>query len=628
VSVLLSLIEGSLAFGAHPLLDGAGFTLLAGERVGLIGRNGTGKSSLLNVIAGRLELDEGRLVKRDGLRIVGVEQEPVLQAADSLVDALMERAGMADLAHADERRFWHVQARIIQFLERLDLDPYADPQRLSGGQTKRASLALAFALEPDLLLLDEPTNHLDIAAIEQLEQLILAGPALIVITHDRRFLDNVATRIVELDRGLLRSFPGSFSAYERGRSEQLAAESVARRKFDKFWAQEEVWIRKGIEARRTRNEGRVRRLETLRVERDQRRERAGRIKVEVDAGERSGKLVCEMIGVSKALGGQTLIDHLDLTIMRGDRVGLIGPNGAGKSTLLRIILGELEPDHGRIRLGTNLSIAYFDQLREQLDGELSVAQTVSPGSDYVEVNGARRHIMSYLGDFLFAPNRANSPVRTLSGGERNRLLLARLFARPANLLIMDEPTNDLDLESIELLETTLQSYPGTLILVSHDRTFLDNVVTSVLVARGGGDWLELVGGYTEWLAARAADAAMATATGDAARPAAAGPGRVAPDTSRATPSAGRAAAGSEAAGTRRTSLSYKESREFAELPGRIEALEEAQKRAQEQMSRPDFFKRPAEEIRAHQAALEELEATLAGAMARWETLMEKDAGGG
>jgi ATP-binding cassette subfamily F protein uup len=614
VSVLLSLIEGSLAFGAHPLLDGAGFTLLAGERVGLIGRNGTGKSSLLNVISGRLELDEGRLVKRDGVQIVAVEQEPVFEAADSLLDALMNRAGMADLAHTDERRFWHVQSRIIQFLERLDLDPYADPQKLSGGQTKRAALALAFALEPDLLLLDEPTNHLDIGAIEQLEQLILAGPALIVITHDRRFLDNVATRIVELDRGLLRSFPGSFSAYERGRSEQLAAESVARRKFDKFWAQEEVWIRKGVEARRTRNEGRVRRLEALRGEREQRRERAGRIKVEVDSGERSGRLVCEMLGITKSLGGQTLIRDLDLTVMRGDRIGLIGPNGAGKSTLLRLILGELEPDAGQIRLGTNLNIAYFDQLREQLDGELSVAETVSPGSDYVEVNGARRHIMSYLGDFLFAPNRANSPVRTLSGGERNRLLLARLFARPANLLVMDEPTNDLDLESIELLETTLQSYPGTLILVSHDRTFLDNVVTSVLVSRGGGNWLELVGGYTEWLAARAADEASGLVSGSAAGPAA---------QASSSPAGGTAAV---ARAPVRTSLSYKEAREFAELPGRIETLEEELKRGQEEMSRPEFFKRSQEDIRAHQARLAELETTLAAAMARWEALMAKDAG--
>ena len=610
MSVLLSLIEGSLAFGAHPLLDGAGFTVVAGERIGLIGRNGTGKSSLLNVIGGRIELDEGRLVRRDGLRIVAVEQEPAFEAADTLLDALMQRAGMADVDHADERRYWHVQARVIQYIERLALDPYTDPQRLSGGQTKRAALALAFALEPDLLLLDEPTNHLDIAAIEQLEQLILAGPALIVVTHDRRFLDNVVTRIVELDRGLLRSFPGSFSTYERGRSEQLAAESVARRKFDKFWAQEEVWIRKGIEARRTRNEGRVRRLEALRVARDQRRERAGRIKVEVDSGERSGKLVCEMVGVSKGLGGQTLIRRLELTIMRGDRLGLIGPNGAGKSTLLRLILGELAPDEGTIRLGTNLNIAYFDQLREQLDGELSVAQTVSPGSDYVEVNGARRHVMSYLGDFLFAPNRANSPVRTLSGGERNRLLLARLFARPANLLVMDEPTNDLDLESIELLETTLQAYPGTLILVSHDRTFLDNVVTSVLVSQGSGAWLELVGGYSEWLAARAAGEVVS----GAAMPAPAA--RTVTDPPPEMPRRG-----TPHGGAARSGLSFKETRELADLPARIDSLEEDQKRGQAEMSHPEFFKRSPDEIRRHKVRLTEIDTALDAAMERWEHLL-------
>ena len=634
MSVLLSLIDGSLAFGAHPLLDGASFTLVAGERVGLIGRNGTGKSSLLNVIAGRIELDDGRLVRRDGLRIVAVEQEPVFEAAESLLDALLHRAGLGDAAHADERRYWQVQARIVQFLERLALDPQADPQSLSGGQTKRAALALAFALEPDLLLLDEPTNHLDIGAIEQLEGLILDGPALIVITHDRRFLDNVVTRIVELDRGLLRSFPGSFSAYERARSEQLAAESVARRKFDKFWAQEEVWIRKGIEARRTRNEGRVRRLEALRVEREQRRERAGRIKVDVDAGERSGKLVCEMVGVSKTLGGQRLIHDLDLTVMRGDRLGLIGPNGAGKSTLLRLILGELAPDSGSVRLGTNLNVAYFDQLREQLDGEQTVAQTVSPGSDYVEINGARRHVMSYLGDFLFAPNRAGSPVRTLSGGERNRLLLARLFARPANLLVMDEPTNDLDLESIELLETTLQGYPGTLILVSHDRTFLDNVVTSVLVARSGGRWLELVGGYSEWLAARQADGTGIGGVGGpgGAAPARSTAGASAAEIDAASPLAGRAAsagrsAAGKAGGSARSGLGYKETRELAELPARIEALEEEQKRLQEEMTRPEFFKASPDEIRGQQARLAELEDSLTQSMTRWEELMNKDAGG-
>ena len=468
MSVLFSLIDAGLAFGAHPLLDGAAFTLTAGERLGLIGRNGTGKSSLLNVIAGRIQLDDGRAVVRDGLRIVLVEQEPVLPPAGTLFESLLARGTTAGLVdERDERRYWALQARLRAELDRFGVDPEVDPEGLSGGQNKRAALALAFALEPDLLLLDEPTNHLDIEAIEALEAIVNAGPAAIIITHDRRFLDQVATRIIELDRGLVRSFPGNFATYEKVRGEQLEAEAVANRKFDKFWAQEEVWIRKGIEARRTRNEGRVRRLEA---------------------------------GIS--LGGRCLVRDLDLTIMRGDRIGLIGPNGIGKSTLLKLILGEYPPDTGSVRLGSNLQIAYFDQLREQLDPEQSVANTVSPGSEYVEINGVRRHIMSYLQDFLFPSNRANSPVRTLSGGERNRLLLARLFARPANLLVLDEPTNDLDLESIDLLESMLQSYPGTLLLVSHDRRFLDNVVTSVLVAQGDGHWLELVGGYSDWLAWR------------------------------------------------------------------------------------------------------------------------------
>ena len=428
MSVLFSLIDAGLAFGAHPLLDGAAFTLTAGERLGLIGRNGTGKSSLLNVIAGRIQLDDGRAVVRDGLRIVLVEQEPVLPPAGTLFESLLARGTAAGLVdERDERRYWALQARLRAELDRSGVDPEVDPEGLSGGQNKRAALALAFALEPDLLLLDEPTNHLDIEAIEALEAIVNAGPAAIILTHDRRFLDQVATRITELDRGLVRSFPGNFATYEKVRGEQLEAEAVANRKFDKFWAQEEVWIRKGIEARRTRNEGRVRRLEALREARAARRERTGQIRLEVDAGERSGKLVCETRQAGISLGGRCLVRDLDLTIMRGDRIGLIGPNGIGKSTLLKLILGEYPPDTGSVRLGSNLQIAYFDQLREQLDPEQSVANTVSPGSEYVEINGARRHIMSYLQDFLFPSNRANSPVRTLSGGERNRLLLARLF---------------------------------------------------------------------------------------------------------------------------------------------------------------------------------------------------------
>src|SRR5512137_937919 len=441
---LATLLDAELAFGLHPLLDRASLTVLEGDRIGLIGRNGTGKSSLLNVIAGRIALDDGELKERDGLSVALVEQEPEIPPASTLRESLALRGRLDRLA--DERDRWRIEARLVEYLHRLGLDEAKDPTQLSGGETKRAALALAFALAPDLLLLDEPTNHLDIDAIALLEDLLLKGPALIVITHDRAFLDRVATRIVELDRGLLRSYPGNFAAYERRKEEQLASESLERRRFDKFWAQEEVWIRKGVEARRTRNAGRVRRLEALRDERAARRERVGSVRLTLDAGERSGKLVAELEHVTKSFGGRPIVADLSLRLMRGDRIGLIGPNGAGKSTLLKLILGELAPDAGTVRHGTNLEVAYFDQMREQLDLERSVAETVSPGSDWVEIGAQRKHIVSYLGDFLFAPQRVDSPVKMLSGGERNRLLLARLFARPANVLVMDEPTNDLDIE--------------------------------------------------------------------------------------------------------------------------------------------------------------------------------------
>lgn len=635
VSVLYSLIDASLAFGSLPLLDGAALTVTAGERLGLIGRNGTGKSSLLNVIAGRISLDDGRQVRRDGLRVVLVEQEPVLPPAASLFESLLKRGVEAgSLNEGDERHYWAAQARLRGALSRFEVDPDSDPAALSGGQTKRAALALAFAMEPELLLLDEPTNHLDIEAIESLEQVINAGPALIVITHDRRFLDQVATRIIELDRGLLRSFPGSFATYERVRGEQLEAEAVANRRFDKFWAQEEVWIRKGIEARRTRNEGRVRRLEALRAARAARRDRAGQLRLEVDSGDRSGKLVCEMQQASLSLGGKCLVDRLDLRIMRGDRIGLIGPNGVGKSSLLKLILGEYPPDQGQVRLGSNLQTAYFDQLREQLDGERSVADTVSPGSDHVEINGSRRHVISYLQDFLFPPNRVNSPVRTLSGGERNRLLLARLFARPANLLVLDEPTNDLDLESIDLLESMLQSYPGTLLLVSHDRRFLDNVVTSVLVAQGEGRWLELVGGYSDWLSWRQANGVADTGRRAAGLPdtaarhdgdRAGADESLSADRKGAPVDSGQAAPGKTGRSGGRLSLSNRESRELASLPAEIEALEAEHEAALAAMSSAEFFRQDAEAIKAFQAKAAGQQARLAELMSRWEALLDREA---
>ncbi|HEU4655703.1 MAG TPA: ATP-binding cassette domain-containing protein, partial [Steroidobacteraceae bacterium] len=406
---LFSLRNAELAYGHVPLLDRAQLSIDTNERIGLIGRNGTGKSSLLNVIAGRAALDEGELARQDGLRVVFVEQEPTLPDAATIADSLTIRGGLENIP--DERERWGAQARLNEFLHRLDVAADRAPESASGGERKRAALALALALQPDLLLLDEPTNHLDIDAITNLEELILRGPAAIIITHDRAFLDRVATRILELDRGLLRSYPGNFAAYENRKGEELAAEAVANRKFDKFWAQEEVWIRRGVEARRTRNEGRVRRLKALREERAARRERMGNVKLTLDAGERSGKLVAELIDVTKSFGERCIVRDLSLRIQRGDRWGLIGPNGAGKSTLIKLILGQLPPDSGSIRLGTNVQVAYFDQMREQLDPERSVVQTISPGSDWIEIGSERKHVMTYLGDFLFPPQRANSPVK-------------------------------------------------------------------------------------------------------------------------------------------------------------------------------------------------------------------------
>ena len=595
---LISLAGAELAFGLHPLLDGAALAVDDGERVGLIGRNGTGKSSLLSVIAGSLPLDGGELQRRDGLVTVMVEQEPQLAPAASLCDSLRARGGLD--AGADDRERWQREARLSGYLDRFGLDPGMATGGLSGGERKRAALALAFAQEPGLLLLDEPTNHLDIDGILLLEERLLRGPTSIVISHDRSFLDRVATRIVELDRGLLRSYPGNYAEYEQRKSDELAAEDVARRKFDKFWAQEEVWIRRGIEARRTRNEGRVRRLESLRRERASRRERIGNVRLGLDAGERSGRLVAELDGVSKRFGDTTVVSALSLRVMRGDRLGLLGPNGAGKSTLIRVLLGELPPDSGSVRLGTGLQVAYFDQLREQLDPDATLAETISPGSDWVEVGGQRKHVISYLGDFLFPSERALAPVRMLSGGERNRLLLARLFARPANLLVLDEPTNDLDIESLELLEATLQEYPGTLLLVSHDRRFLDNVVTQTLAAEGGGRWREYVGGYSDWLAQRPAPVVPA-------RPAPPGAGE---ERDRAP----------VATAPPRAKLSFKETRELETLPARIESLEQEQQQLVARMAQGDYHSTGAEQIRADRARLAEIERLLEESFARWELL--------
>jgi ABC transport system ATP-binding/permease protein len=597
---LFSLIDAELAFGDVPLLDRAALSAHEGERIGLIGRNGTGKSSLLAVLAGRLALDDGELKRRDGLRVISVEQEPELPHAAHIHDSLLRRGHIP--AIADERERWRVEARLTEYLQRFGVDGAGVPESASGGERKRAALALAFALSPDLLLLDEPTNHLDVQAIERLEDLVIKAPAAIVITHDRAFLNRVATRIVELDRGVLRSYPGNFAAYEQRKEEQLAAEAVSRRKFDKFWAQEEVWIRKGIEARRTRNEGRVRRLQQLRGERAERRERLGKVKLTLDAGERSGKLVAELEGVCKAFGGRPIVQDLDLRVMRGDRLALIGPNGAGKSTLLKLILGQLAPDRGTVRLGTNLEVAYFDQMRAQLDPEKTVAETIAPGSDWIETGGGRKHVMSYLGEFLFPPRRAQAPVKTLSGGERNRLLLARLFARPANLLVLDEPTNDLDIESLELLESTLQEYRGTLLLVSHDRAFLDAIATQSLVkeetAVGEGRWKEYIGGYSDWIAQRPAPAEPAAAS---------------------TPPPGSPSTRP----IKRAKLSYKEQRALESLPAEIERLEAEQTALHENMARADYHLAGADAMAGDARRSEAIEAELAMLLERWTALEDK-----
>lgn len=606
---LITLIDAHLAYGDLPLLDEANISIEPGERVGLIGRNGTGKSSLLSVLAGKTMLDDGQLQRMDGLTIHYVEQEPQLPDAPTLKESLILRGKLDETT--DERDKWRILAKLDENLSHFELNPNADPKLTSGGEKKRAALALAFTLAPQLLLLDEPTNHLDMRAIRLLEARsqdeLKNQRSLVVITHDRAFLDKVATRIVELDRGVLRSYPGNFAAYETRKEEELAAEELERRRFDKFWAQEEVWIRKGIEARRTRNEGRVKRLEQLRRERAARRDQMGSIRMSIDAGEKSGKIVAEVKGLSKSFGDCVIVKDLDFTLMRGDRLGLIGRNGAGKSTLIKLLLGKIQPDAGTVKLGTNIKLAYFDQLREQLDLTKTVAETISPGSDWVEIGGERKHIIAYLGDFLFPPRRANVPVSSLSGGERNRLLLARLFALPANLLVLDEPTNDLDIDSLELLEQTLAVYPGTIILVSHDRRFLDNVVTEVLAPEGDGKWREYVGGYTEWFTQRQQENdpfAAAKTEKKAEKPAKnEKPRDVIPQ---------------------KIKLSWREARELEALPEKLEAMEKEQASIINAMSAFDYHSKSVEDIKADKLRLEELEKSIADGWTRWEALSEKE----
>lgn len=602
MTTLVTLQAAELAFGDQPLLDHADLTVTDGERIGIIGRNGTGKSSLLRVIAGADKLDDGTKTVMDGLGIAYVEQEPFLPEAQTLRESLILRGKLNE--ESDEQIKWRQIARLDEYLHRFKLDADRPLHGASGGEKKRAALALAFAQNKDLLLLDEPTNHLDIDAILILEELIKneyrGSKSLMVITHDRAFLDSVSTRIIELDRGILRSYPGNFDAYENRKEQELAAEDIARRKFDKFWAQEEVWIRKGIEARRTRNEGRVRRLERLREERAARRDRLGQINLNIDAGMKSGKIVAELERVSLSFGEKVIVKDLDFKLLRGDRLGLVGHNGVGKSTLISLILGKRQPESGTVKLGTNLQIAYFDQLRAQLDPQKTVAETISPGSEWIEIGGSKKHIMAYLGDFLFPPRRANVPVSNLSGGERNRLLLARLFALPANLLVLDEPTNDLDIDSLELLEQTLQTYPGTLILVSHDRRFLDNVVTEVLAPEGNGCWREYVGGYSDWQHYRPKIEPVAKKELSADKVA-----------SKKTKSI-------------KLKLTYKENKELEALPERLMELEAERDELISSMNAPDYYSsHNAQDIKKQTEKLQNLESEITQGYQRWEELENK-----
>lgn len=627
----ITLDKAALAYGHVPLLDHVDFQLDEGERVGMIGRNGGGKSSMLKVLAGQATLDDGLVWRAPGIRICYVSQEPSLDVDATVFDEVARGLGelqkiITDYHHLshqlaepdadyeslleamqplqtklEAQNGWAVQARIETAIQRLELNADSRVGDLSGGVRKRVALAQALVAEPDVLILDEPTNHLDFSSIEWLEGLLnnFRGSVLFV-THDRRFLDNVTTRIIELDRGNLVSFPGNFSAYLRVKELMLQDEAVLNAKFDKVLAQEEVWIRQGIKARGVRNEGRVRRLEKLRNERSARRERVGKVEMNLEAGDRSGKLVAELSHINKTFGDKPIIKDFSCRIQRGDKIGLLGPNGSGKSTLLKIILGELAPDSGQVNLGTKLAVAYFDQLRTQLDEEATLADTISQGSDFIEIGSVRKHIISYLGDFLFAPERARSPVKSLSGGERNRLLLARLFSRPANVLVLDEPTNDLDIETMELLEDLLAEYDGTLFLVSHDRAFLDNVVTQVIAFEGDGKLMEYVGGYEDWVRVKKHQATQQVPAGNTA------PTKVVPQTKAQTKSVSK--------------LSFKEARELEQIPQKIAALETEQEELAATLGAGNLYRDNPTHAKQLQERTTAIENELLQLMTRWEEL--------
>ncbi len=645
---LISLARGHLAYGDVALLENVEMLLDAKERVALIGRNGSGKSSLLAALAGARQLDDGEIWRAPGVRIGHVPQEPELVETQTVFESIV--GGMGDVstlvgdyhkvshqlgdADADTDALlarlhdlqasleaidaWSYVSQAERTIQQFALDAEASVGTLSGGQKKR----LALASSPDVLLLDEPTNHLDIDAIAWLEELLLGSAVtLMFITHDRRLLDRLATRVIELDRGKLSDFPGSFAQYQARKERSLAEEALANRKADKLLREEEVWIRKGIEARRTRSASRIVRLEHLREARAQWRERIGRVKLQVARGESSGELVAEMEHVSKSFGDHEIVRDFSCRIMRGDKIGVVGPNGAGKTTLLKLILGELEADAGRIRRGTRVQVAYFDQFREVLDPQAALVDVISPGSDYVEIGSQRKHVIGYLGEFLFSPQRARSPVKSLSGGERNRLLLARLFSRPANVLVLDEPTNDLDIETLELLEELLQGYSGTLFLVSHDRAFLDNVVTHVIASTGDGNWLENAGGYDDWVAYNGSKP-----RDESARPL---KRRDEPALSRQKRDAntGARAVSEDSSGSKRPTgrkrpvkLGFREQCELEAFPAKIAGLEAEQTELTQRIEDPKLYTNDTAEAQRIASRLAAIEDELTQLLERWEEL--------
>jgi ABC transport system ATP-binding/permease protein len=639
---LIVLNDAKLAFGHVDLLANTQFSLESSERIGLIGRNGIGKSSLLKILAGLEKLDDGSVQYQQGLRMAYVAQEPIFDPVETVFHAVSkgvaevkalreeyEELSVAEWNDDSHHRLdeiqsqlesmsgWNWEQRVHETLDRLHLDPEVAIGALSGGNRKRVALAQALVAVPDVLFLDEPTNHLDLDSITWLEELLKAFKgSVVLITHDRAFLDAVSTQIVELDRGILRSYPGNFTAYETLKEQEIASEALANARADKLLAQEEVWIRKGVEARRTRSVGRIARLEKLREIRAARRDAMGQIKLSVASGNRSGKIVADLENVNKSYD-RPIVKDFTATILRGDKVGLLGPNGAGKTTLLKLILGTIQPDSGTATMGSQIDVAYFDQMREGLDLNATLEDYISPGSEWIEINGARKHVKSYLNDFLFSPERANSPVSTLSGGERNRLLLARLFARPANVLVLDEPTNDLDIDTLELLEQLLQDYKGTVFLVSHDRAFLDNVVTSIIAYEGDGFWREYEGGYEDWKIQKKRSEEYRSNQSGSSEPAkskssAAEPVKVASNIEAPKPKKSTV-----------QKLNSKERTELEAIPLQIDDLEKEQASISESLGNPEIYKNRPADVIALQENLKIIEDKLSALMSRWEDLLER-----